>query len=56
MAKVAVVIVIGIDDNLLQDNLGIHHDDLKRMVPGWDAWERSIKPTHIVEDSLRMGR
>ena len=47
------MVIIGVDNNLLQDNLGIYHDALKRMVPGCDAWERSIVNTGYYMDLLQ---
>lgn len=54
-SEVAVVVVVGIDDNLLNDNLGVNHDEFEG-VPAWgDVGEGGIEPTEVVEHLIATG-
>ena len=43
------MIVVGIDHDLLNDNLWVNHDDLQRMLTWSDVGEGGIEPTEVVE-------
>lgn len=44
-----VAFVVGIDDEVLEHELGVYHDDADCMLAGWHT-EGVVEPTEVVED------
>jgi hypothetical protein len=45
------VTIVGIDDNLLYNNLGVYHDEFQRMLAG-SCLEAGIKPSDVIKDLI----
>ena len=48
ISKIAIVVVVGIDDDSLDNNLGVNHDELQGVTAGCCV-KRGVEPTQIVE-------
>ena len=52
MPEVTVMVVIGIDHNLLHCNLWVDHDDLQFVGACSDTGKRDFEPAHVVKDLI----
>ena len=46
--EITIAVVVWIDNNLLNDNLRVYHDNFQRMFP-WGSTKRRIEPAQIIK-------
>ena len=50
IAEIAVAVVVGVDDDLFYDNLGVDHDELQLVLAGRRIGEFYLQPADVVKD------